>query len=60
MLPPAAGKSTLVSYVFNNKRVHDLFSQIVLIAEDDLKEQMLNNTGSTDPVEQSKLTSITM
>jgi hypothetical protein len=38
-LPPAAGKSTLVSHVFNNERVHDLFSQILLLTEDGLKEQ---------------------
>lgn len=42
--PPAAGKSTLVSHVCNNERVRDLFSEIILITEDDLKEQMLNDT----------------
>ncbi|KAF8725542.1 hypothetical protein HU200_020074 [Digitaria exilis] len=42
--PPASGKSTLVSHVCNNERVRDLFSQVIFITEDDLKEQVLHNT----------------
>ncbi|KAF8667033.1 hypothetical protein HU200_053205 [Digitaria exilis] len=45
--PPASGKSTLVSHVCSNERVRDLFSQIILITEADLKEQVLHNTKDT-------------
>lgn len=48
--PPAAGKSTLVSHVCNDERVRNLFSQIVLITEDDLKEQMLNSSKDSRTV----------
>ncbi|PNT71448.1 hypothetical protein BRADI_2g27750v3 [Brachypodium distachyon] len=40
--PVHVGKSTLVSHVCNDERVRDLFSQIVLVGEDDLRHRSLN------------------
>ncbi|TVU16968.1 hypothetical protein EJB05_32972, partial [Eragrostis curvula] len=43
--PPAVGKSTLVSHVCSNERVRNLFSRIVLVTEDDLKDPCLNTSN---------------
>jgi hypothetical protein len=39
------GKSTIVSHVCDHEKVRNLFSQIVLVSEDDLRYQSLNIKG---------------